>query len=461
RVAVPAGVRQVGARPGRPGGEAGADRRVRSARPGEGRHRRAGAGADQLGPGEHRRRQHHDRGDAATGGGGELHTDAVPLGEPGDHVQAEPLGDRQVDLARRAEQPVGLGHLGRGHPDAPVLDGDQLGAGGVGQRPAAHHDRDPGRGEVDRVLQQLREQVGQVGDAAADDGQRLVQRVVDPVQVLDLGDRGPDDVDQGDRLPPGPRRVLAGEDQQALGVAADAGRQVVQPEQVGQRVRVPLVVLEPVEQLQLPVEQVLVAPGQVDQQVGGELAPPELGLGQPLGQPQRPALLVLGGLPEEDHADAGGEHRDAVDQRPLPRVVLRGLVVEHQVRHEARPDAVTEHREQDVQQERHPVLVERDEADGDEEVEVRLDGAVREAHQRPGAVGQPEGDEPGGDPAGPHQVPGDQGGQRQGERLGDLRHAHPAQHAEEEEGGQVRGQEDLEQPMATLPRLVAEGVAPG
>jgi hypothetical protein len=45
---------------------------------------------------------------------------------------------------------------------------------------------------------------------------------------------------------------------------------VVEPEQVGQGVGVLRLVLELVDQPELAVQQALVAPGQVDQQVGGE-----------------------------------------------------------------------------------------------------------------------------------------------------------------------------------------------
>ena len=65
-------------------------------------------------------------------------------------------------------------------------------------------------------------------------------------------------------------------------------------------------------------------------------------------------------------------------------------VVEDQVTLPRRPDAVADHREHDVQQERRPVLVERDEPDDDEEVEVRLDAAVGEGDQRGGAVHEAE-----------------------------------------------------------------------
>ena len=105
------------------------------------------------------------------------------------------------------------------------------------------------------------------------------------------------------------------------------------------------------------------------------------------------------------HPDAGREHRDAVDERPGPRALLAGAVGEERGRQQPGADAVAEDGEQDVPEEQHPVLVERDEADRDEEVEVRLDGAVGEHHQRGRAGGQPGGD---GErrPAGGRAAPG-------------------------------------------------------
>ena len=176
---------------------------------------------------------------------------------------------------------------------------------------------------------------------------------------------------------------------------------------------------------------------------------------------ERAVLRVLGVLPEQHHADAGGQNGGAVDERPLPRVLLGRGVVEHQVRHEAGADPVAEHREHDVEQERHPVLIERDEPDDDEEVEVRLDRAVGEADERGRAVDQPERDERGGQPPGPHEVSDEQAGQRQRQRLGDVVRREAAQHAEDEQGRQVRCEQPLQEPVSTVPLLVTEGVALG
>ena len=76
-----------------------------------------------------------------------------------------------------------------------------------------------------------------------------------------------------------------------------------------------------------------------------------------------------------------------------------GGVVEHQVGLQRRAQPVADHGEADVEAERHPVLVEGDEADHDEEVEVRLDRPARDHHEGDRAVGQAGGVEHRGQPA--------------------------------------------------------------
>ena len=158
-----------------------------------------------------------------------------------------------------------------------------------------------------------------------------------PVQVLGLGDRRAHDVAQRHRLAPGPRRLLARQHEQALGVAPDPGGEVVEGEQLGERVRVALRVLELVDDLQLAVEHALVAPGQVDQHVRGELARPIS------ASASWRASSLLGSCSSSVTCQnsitpmQASEHRDAVDERPQPRVGLRRGVVEDQVRSHIEP----------------------------------------------------------------------------------------------------------------------------
>jgi len=109
-------------------------------------------------------------------------------------------------------------------------------------------------------------------------------------------------------------------------------------------------------------------------------------------------LVVLGDPPERDHPGVRDEHGDAVNPRPQPRVLLGRRVVEDQVGLQGRAEAVADDRDRDVDTQWHPVLVERDQADHDEEVEVGLDRAVRDHDECDRAVGQAAGVEHGGQP---------------------------------------------------------------
>ena len=170
-------------------------------------------------------------------------------------------------------------------------------------------------------------------------------------------------------------------------------------------------------------------------------------------------LLLLGDPPEDHHADAGEQHRDAVDDRPQPRARLAGRVVEDQVACHSRADAVAEHGEDDVPEERHPVLVERDEADDDEEVEVRLDRAVGQPDQRRRAVGEPGGDRDlGRSPRAAERLPQPEADRRRDQHE-QGRGKPPAQEdAERGEPGQVQAKQPLQESVPARPRRIVEGV---
>ena len=95
---------------------------------------------------------------------------------------------------------------------------------------------------------------------------------LDAREVGDLGGGGAHDVEQRDRLLPLPRLLGTRQHEQALRVAPHAGRHVVELEQRVERGGVVLVALELVEQLELALEQALVAAGEVHEQVAHALA---------------------------------------------------------------------------------------------------------------------------------------------------------------------------------------------
>ena len=114
--------------------------------------------------------------------------------------------------------------------------------------------------------------------ATSDDrAARHRELVVDPDEldageVGDLGRRGAHDVDERDRLLPLAGLLGARQHEQALRVAAHAGGHVVELEQRVERSRVVLVALEVVEQLELALQQALVAAGEVHEEVAHALA---------------------------------------------------------------------------------------------------------------------------------------------------------------------------------------------
>ena len=132
--------------------------------------------------------------------------------------------------------------------------------------------RVPGRGELRRVVEQLGEEVGDVGRGVAEDVHVVESGDVHSGVVLDLTDRGTHDVAEGDGLAPAAGRLDAGQHEQRLGVATHAGGEVVELEQVLERVGIGLGGLELIEEADLTVEQALVAPSEVDEQLADALA---------------------------------------------------------------------------------------------------------------------------------------------------------------------------------------------
>ena len=116
-------------------------------------------------------------------------------------------------------------------------------------------------------------EVRDVGDRASRHREVVVDAdELDAWEVGDLGRGGAHDVEQRDRLLPLARLLGARQHEEALRVAAHAGRHVVELEQRVERGGVVLVALELVEQLELALEQALVAAGQVHEQVAHALA---------------------------------------------------------------------------------------------------------------------------------------------------------------------------------------------
>ena len=86
--------------------------------------------------------------------------------------------------------------------------------------------------------------------------------------VLDFAEGGADDVGEADGGGPFAGWFDAGEDEEALGVAAHAGGEVVEAEEVGEGVGVGFVGFEFGDEVELAAEEVLVAAAEVDEAVG-------------------------------------------------------------------------------------------------------------------------------------------------------------------------------------------------
>ncbi len=244
-----------------------------------------------------RQRDGHDdaRGPAAP----QQHRCLEPRGQAPHHEQSQPLRHGDLGDRRVGDALVRVGDLGLGHAQAVVGDGEVDAV--TGDR---RGDDDPGLGvgEVRGVLEQLGEQVGDAEGVPPGDLGVLGHRQVDAVVGLDLADRGTDHVGQRHRAPQPPGRVDAGQDQQALGVAAHPGGEVVEGEEPLEDVGVLLTGLHRVQLGELATEQHLVAARDVDEHLGD-------------ARPQRGLLL----------GDLHGDVVDGVEGLGQPADLVAGL----------------------------------------------------------------------------------------------------------------------------------------
>ncbi len=247
----------------------------------------------------------------------------MPVRQPADHEQAHALGYRRVDGGRVRELVVDVREVLGGQTDALVVDLDHDAA--VGETGRGDADLGLRGGERRGVLQQLGQQVHEVGHGAAVDLGLRDAGELDALVLLHLGGGGAQHVDQRDRLVPAAAGLLAGEDQEVLAVAAHTGREVVQLEEVLQLVRVGLVVLQVGDQGQLALDQRLVAARQVGED-RVDVAPQQGLLG---GEPDGLAVDLVEGA--GDLADlVAGVDRDGRDTGVhAARVGARELVDQH------------------------------------------------------------------------------------------------------------------------------------
>ncbi len=181
--------------------------------------------------------------------------------QPADHEQTHALRDRGVHGRRVGELVVDVREVLGGETDALVVDLDHHAA--VGQTRGVDPHLGLRGGERGGVLQQLGEQVHEVGHGLAVDLGLGDAGELDALVLLHLGGGGAEHVHEGHGLVPAAARLLTREDEEVLAVAAHTGGQVVQAEEVLQLVRVGLVVLQVGDEGQLALDQRLVAHGEV------------------------------------------------------------------------------------------------------------------------------------------------------------------------------------------------------
>ncbi len=263
-----------------------------------------------------------------------------------DHEEAHAAGDRDVHRRRVGEALVDLGEVVGAQADAGVVDLDQHAA--VRQRVAGDPDAGLRAGERGGVLQQLGEQVDEVVDDAAGDLGGRHGGEFDALVLLHLGGGGAEHVDQRDGAGPAAARVLTGEDEEVFAVAAHAGREVVELEEVGQLVRVRLAALQLGDERQLALDEALAAAREVGEHrvdvsaqeglLGGEAD----GLAVHHVEGVRHVADLVGGV-DGDRFDRGvdvvrvalGERLDQLGQTALGDVLGRGLQTGQRAHHRA------------------------------------------------------------------------------------------------------------------------------
>ena len=216
-------------------------------------------------------------GHAPDGGSVQLDGHPVSLGETADDHEPKGSAHIQPHDRRPGQQLVGLGHGLRAHPDAPVGNRDDVLAARTETALRLH--RRARRRELGGVFHQLGQEVGHVdGDGGVD---RHLIKGADPdtAVVGHLAHRHPHHVGHGYRSTPAAGGIGPSQHQQALSITAHPGSQVVKAKEVLELVRITLVGFELVDELDLAVEQGLVAASQVHENIADSL-------------PQQGALLL-------------------------------------------------------------------------------------------------------------------------------------------------------------------------
>ncbi|CAM3589151.1 hypothetical protein NOZE110980_05960 [Nocardioides zeicaulis] len=194
----------------------------------------------------------HRRGHAAAGVAREAGHDLVALGEAGHHEQTHAAGGVGGCLGAVREVAVELLELGRGHAEAGVGDGDgDATVDGLGRQPHGLRGRRVGQ----RVVDQLGEQVDQVGGRLVAHAGAEVRQDLHALVVLHARGRGLQRLTDGEAEGAGGAVGGVGQDEQRVGRAAHPRGEVVEAEQRLEALGVLLVVLQTLDLRELLVDQ--------------------------------------------------------------------------------------------------------------------------------------------------------------------------------------------------------------
>ena len=191
--------------------------------------------------------------------------------EASHHLEANTVSNQLVDFGRIGEPVVRIEDLRLVHPNAVVDHRNRHDA--VLHRRGQRHQTGLRR-VTGCVLHQFCKQVARIDGKGAAHGQ-VTRDIADhhTVQVRHFRCSRPKYVVQRYRFAPTAGLLLARQDQQVFRIAAHAGHQVVDLVQRFERVGIFLVRFQTIHDLQLPVNQRLIAPTKVHQHGGHRLRP--------------------------------------------------------------------------------------------------------------------------------------------------------------------------------------------
>ena len=186
----------------------------------------------------------------------------MPCGQAGDDVEPQRPGRGNVDVTGLSKPLVEFGQLlGR---DAQAGVGNLNPQAATEQGLTGDHDLGGWRRELGGVVEQLGQEVCDVVYGASRDQVRRHDAELHPWILLDLAYRCSDDIEDRRCRTRAAHLLDAGQNQEALGMPADTGGEVVDAEQGSELVGITFTRLQTLDSAQLTVDERLRTPRQVD-----------------------------------------------------------------------------------------------------------------------------------------------------------------------------------------------------